>query len=104
MNAKILKNVLDVASRLVLTISLLLVLAPPALAQETLPNQGVFSPSVWAPQTAKWENGLPRGYAETESAALAVVRQWGVAAGSAGLICPEDPSSPPSGLRRAGGA
>ena len=82
MNAKILKNVLDVASRLVLTISLLLVLAPPALAQETLPNQGVFSPSVWAPQTAKWENGLPRGYAETESAALAVELKSGLAAGS----------------------
>lgn len=29
---------------------------------------------------------------------------WHIAAaGSAGLICPEDPSSPPSGLRRAGG-
>ncbi|MGI6381341.1 MAG: DUF7507 domain-containing protein [Anaerolineae bacterium] len=82
MNTKLLRNVLDVASRLILTVSLLLVLAPPALAQETLPNQGVFSPSVWAPQTAKWENGLPRGYSETESAAFAVELKSGLAADS----------------------
>jgi len=81
MKNKLLTRTLEVAARLVLTLSLLLVVAPPVLAQDPVPS-GSYAPNVWAPQSGKWENGLPRGYAETESAAFAVEIKGGLTAGT----------------------